>query len=81
MPYKGVFGHRVGLGAPGELNFPNNQIGPLFMIPLFFLHLKGLKSTLSVGRWGWGVGGTIYGRKEIENTPKKQCFWAFFFTD
>ena len=42
-PFKGVFGPRVGFGAPGEPNFPNNQISPLFVIPLSFLHLNSWK--------------------------------------
>ena len=42
-PFRGVFGPRVGFGAPGEPNFPNNQMGLLFVIPLFFLHLNSWK--------------------------------------
>ena len=39
-PFKGVFGPRVGSGAPGGPNFWNNQMDPFFFIPLFFLHLN-----------------------------------------
>ena len=42
-PFKGVLGPRVGFGAHGEPNFPNNEMGPLFVIPLFFLHLNSWK--------------------------------------
>ena len=42
-PFKGVFGPRVGSGAPGEPNFPNNQTDPIFLIPLSLLNLMGQK--------------------------------------
>ena len=34
---------RVGSGAPGEPNFPNKQIDPIFLISLFLLNLIGQK--------------------------------------
>ena len=42
-PLRGVFGPRVGFGAPGESNFPNSEMDPLFVISLFFLHLNSCK--------------------------------------
>ena len=38
--FRGDFGPRVGFGAPEGSNFPNNEMDPLFVISLFFLHLN-----------------------------------------
>ena len=71
-PFKGVFGPRVGFGAPGEPNFPNNQMGPIFVIPLFFLHLNSWK------RYSFEISSP----KIAQNSQKWQKLgihkWPFF---
>ena len=42
-PFRGVFGPRVSFGAHGESSFPNNEMGPLLLFSLFFLHLNSYR--------------------------------------
>ena len=67
-PFRGVFGPRVGFGAPEGSNFPNNEIDPLFVISLFFLHLNSCKRyTFETHGPKWALDG--------QNWPKMAKIW------
>ena len=75
-PFKGVFGPRVGSGAPGGPNFWNNQMDPFFFIPLFFLHLNSWKRyTLDVRGQKWAQNSQNWPKIAQNSYIQMAIFW------
>ena len=81
-PFKGVFGPRVGSGAPGEPNFPNNQMDPFFLVPLFLLNLKGQKRyTFDVRGQKWAQNSQNWPKIAQNSYTHMVIFWKILTSD
>ena len=81
-PFRGVFGPRVGFGAPGGPNFPNNQMDPFFLVPLFLLNLKGQKRyTFDVCGQKWAQNSQNWPKIAQNSYTHMVIFWKILTSD
>ena len=81
-PFKGVVGPRVGSGAPGEPNFPNKQIDPIFLISLFLLNLIGQKRyTFDVCGQKWAPNSQNWPKIAKNSYTHMVIFWKILTSD
>ena len=81
-PFKGVVGPRVGSGAPGEPNFPNKQIDPIFLISLFLLNLIGQKRyTFDVRGQKWAPNSQNWPKIAKNSYTHMVIFWKILTSD